>query len=128
MVAEKQIAKEMDSIAELVELLKQNQKMESAANIVAMAVYVGKIAAKFAKGTLDEIGIAFVGKRKETAMALHTADEKSHIPFHRFFLLRAEREIHTTVTSDVRNTSRHFFPKAHGSCKLCLVNEREVAV
>lgn len=46
MVAEKQIAKEMDSIAELVELLKQNQKMESAANIVAMAVYVGKIDAK----------------------------------------------------------------------------------
>ena len=81
-----------------------------------------------AKGTLNEIGIAFVGKRKETAMALHAADEKSHIPFHRFFLLRTEREIHTTVTSDVRNTSRHLFPKAHGSCKLCLVNEREVAV
>ncbi len=54
-----------------------------------------------AKGTLDEIGIAFIGKRKETAMALHAADEKSHIPFHRFFLLRAEREIHTTITSDV---------------------------
>lgn len=81
-----------------------------------------------AKGTFNEIGIAFVGKRKETAMALHTADEKSHIPFHRFFLLRAEREIHTTVTSDVRNTPRHLFPKAHGSGKLCLVNEREVAV
>ena len=47
MVAEKQIAKEMDSIAELVELLKQNQKMESAANIVAMAVYVGKIDANW---------------------------------------------------------------------------------
>ena len=41
MTVREQLTEEMTSVVELVELLKKNQKVESAANVVAMAAYVG---------------------------------------------------------------------------------------
>lgn len=72
MTVREQLTEEMTSVVELVELLKKNQKVESAANVVAMAAYVGQIDTK-----LDQLLKEVNGVQEQLKNVQEMNDKKS---------------------------------------------------